>query len=703
MGLGVGTLLVFNTAKRPHNEANLSDPSAKIKSQSVGLASLSQQLENVSGLTANTLTVNGQVVVSNSLILQPSTQPANPLAGQMYYNQANNDLAFYNGTQFVNLLGTTINTQVINNFGGSITNILGGGGGGVAAVNGIPGSIAMFTTANQLGSSSITQSGATINVNTNATATNAVNIDAGSGAAGIQIGNSASNHDIQIGSGAGVQTTTLGSHFGGSATTIQAGSAGINVSTGAAAGVTGSISITTGNSSTTASGNINIDAGTGVVDGELIEHKGFETGLDSMNSWFGNTIAQSGAQAHSGSFSLAETGNAANWGIIETLPGIGVVAGHQYYFSLWVRANTTSRNITATLVWLGGSGTVPLTPVMDNSTGWTEMTGLGVAPGGATSVYLEAQSIGVAGEVHYFDDVTVTDLSSAAAFSSISIGSANAKKVTIGNVNQIGATTISGGSGINLNSGAGGITLNGGVLTMTGSAASNINTTAGALTLTSAGSATWGVGTANSGVGGDLTLRGGRGGSEAVNNGGDLIIQGGAPNGAGTPGSVIVKPQLDATDAFQIQNAANTPFLMADSSNMVITVMGTDTQFATLALSDAHLKATQTTPPTIGTPANCGVTPTAAVTTGSTDTAGSFTITTGTGGTSSTCDAVITFHRPYGAAPKTILVVGKTDAASVARQVFASAANTTTFTTSFSVSAAGANSTAYSFSYWVVE
>ncbi|HSW92632.1 MAG TPA: carbohydrate binding domain-containing protein [Patescibacteria group bacterium] len=717
IGIAVGTFFFFTTGKNKTADKADTSLSSRIKSQTVPLTKLSQQLANAASTSASTFTVNGQVIVGNSLVLQPTAQPTNGVAGQIYYDKSGNTLQFFNGTQFLNLVGSTTNQLITNNIVTTnstitnITNIFGGATGGVSGT-GTPGTIAMFTGTNALADSLINQSGtalniastgtATVTIGSNAAAGNSVAID--SGATGtLQVGNSASAHTIQIGTGAGVQTTTLGSGSTGSSTTVHAGTGGLAVGTGNSTGVSGSITLTTGNSSTTASGNITIDTGTGIIDGLVIENKTFETGLDNMNAWFGNVVAQSTAQAHSGTHSLAETSNAANWGVIETLPGVGVTAGHQYLFSLWVRAATTPRNITARAVWIGTSGSVTLSPVADSTTGWTEMTGLGVAPGGATSVYWESQSTGVNGETHYYDDITVTDLSSASAASVINIGNANAKIVTIGNINQIGATSIYGGSGINLNSGAGGLTLNGGVISIAGSAPSSISTSAGALTVTSAESASWGISTAVSGVGGDLTLHAGRGGTDNNNNGGNVIIQGGAPNGTGLIGSVIIKPPADTTNAFQLQNSTGVPLLVTDTTSMMITIQGTDTAFTKLVTNNAHIGSTQTTPPTIATPTNCGTAPTAALTAGSTDTAGTFTITTGTGGTSSTCDAVLTFHQAYAAAPKTILVMGKTDAASAARQIYVSTANATTFTVSFGASAAGANSTAYSFSYWVVE
>lgn len=696
IGLSVGTFVALHFIKVSNKPVASEEASSKIKTQDVQLANLSQQLEASSAQSAK-LTVNGQLLVGNSLVLQPTSQPNNPLSGQIYYDQNNNNLAFYNGSQFINLLGSTVNTQIINSpviNTTNVTNIVNAAGGVTA--KGTPGTIAMFT-ASGLGDSQIAQSGATINVGSTGT-TDTVALEA----ANLQLGSSNADHTIQLGSGNGVQNVTVGSQSASSSTTIQGGTGNVAISTGAVSGVSGNVSITTGDSSTTAAGNITIDNGHSVIAGELIEDKTFETGLDNMNAWFGDTVAQSSAQAHSGTYSLAASVNAANWGIIETLPGVSVTAGHQYYFSMWVRAGSTSRTISASAVWNGAPGTVALTPVNDNSTGWTEITGLGVAPGGATSVYLRAQSIGTAGEVHYFDDMTVTDLSSSSSAAVINIGNTNAKIITIGNANQIGATTINGGSGINLNSGAAGITLTGGVMSITGTAPSTIATTSGALTLSSEATASWGVGTAGAGLGGDLTLHAGRGGTDGNNNGGNLFLQGGAPNGTGTIGSVIVKPQADSSNAFQIQKSAGTPFFVADSSNMTIDVTGTDTAYATLHLGDAHIKATQTTPPSIAAPTNCGTGATAAITAGSTDTAGSFTITTGASGAPTTCDAVVTFHQTYGAAPKTILVIGKTDAVSAARQIYVSNTTPTNFTTSFGVSS-GTNSATYSFSYFVIE
>jgi hypothetical protein len=151
--------------------------------------------------------------------------------------------------------------------------------------------------------------------------------------------------------------------------------------------------------------------------------------------------------------------------------------------------------------------------------------------------------------------------------------------------------------------------------------------------------------------------------------------------------------------ALQIQNASSTTLLTADTSGMTITVSGTTTTFATFALSEAHFKSTQTTKPTIGTPSTCGTTPTAAVTNSSTDSAGSITITEGSG-TAGLCSVVVSFNKAYGAAPKSIILTPKDANGSTAR-AYVSAAATGSFTVTFGATIAV--STAANYYYWVVE
>jgi hypothetical protein len=179
-------------------------------------------------------------------------------------------------------------------------------------------------------------------------------------------------------------------------------------------------------------------------------------------------------------------------------------------------------------------------------------------------------------------------------------------------------------------------------------------------------------------------------------------------SGATSVGGVLtatgtVLNKVTSPTALQIQNASAVNLFVADTTNMVISVKGTDTTFANLTVTDAHVKSTQTTAPTIATPTNCGASATAAMTAGSTDTAGSFTITSGTDSTASTCDTTITFRKAYATAPKLIITVGNSSVPSTQRSIYVSAKSATNFTVTFGSSAAGANSTTYTFSYIVIE
>ncbi|MEK7600187.1 MAG: hypothetical protein AAB462_04095, partial [Patescibacteria group bacterium] len=76
---------------------------------------------------AGHLAVNGQLKVSNTLVLSPSTAPASPTSGQIYYDKATNAPYYYNGSQFVSLAPTVI-PQHVTSIGGAAGVISVGGG-----------------------------------------------------------------------------------------------------------------------------------------------------------------------------------------------------------------------------------------------------------------------------------------------------------------------------------------------------------------------------------------------------------------------------------------------------------------------------------------------------------------------------------------------------------------------------------------------
>jgi hypothetical protein len=646
---------------------------------------------NLTDQEAPALRINGPLQANDSLILTPTTQPTGPALGQLYFDKATKQLFFYNGTGFASLgnIVTTTNNHYTTQLGDTIINQ---GNTSITNVTNITGDTAPAVLL-QADGSSVVQDGS-FNIAGagqvgSLLVTGTSNLGSLSVTGDSTIQGSETVGGLQVLGSATIQgTAAIGSL---TTSTISSPAAGnLTISTPAASAVSGSITIETGDSSTTASGDITIDTGNGVVDGTVVETKTFESGANNMVAWYGSNIAQSTATAHGGAESLAITAAGGNWGVNENqgvIP-VHITPGHQYLFSLWVRAGSTSRSISGHFSW-GGGATINFAPVTDTSSGWTQMSATGSAPADASTAYLTLTSTGASGEVHYLDDVSITDLSSASAASQISIGATNAKMVIIGNMNEIGPTTINGSSGITLNSGNASIQGNAGVIALNASAASSFTASRGALTLSAAATSSWGITQAVSGVGGDLTLHAGKGGAEANNNGGNLILQGGAANGSGTPGGVIVKPVTNSL-AFQIQNTSGTSLLAVNTATMTLTVSGT------LALS-GHLVTGNTSGITTITagPAACSA-PTVSLT--GNDTAGTITVTSGTGCTAPGTLATLTFAAAYGTAPHITLTPGNAMAAGLQ---YYRGVSTTTFSINTAITPTG--STTYVYDYQVMQ
>lgn len=151
----------------------------------------------------------------------------------------------------------------------------------------------------------------------------------------------------------------------------------------------------------------------------LTAEGGFEGGIGTWVNAGGSTVAQSAAQAHSGSDSLAITstgvanaraGHCGTTAGTVIANGMPVTPGQLVGASGWFRAATVARSVQVQIAWFTSAGasisTISGGSLSDSTTAWTQATISATAPATAAFAVLQAQVIspGGAGEVHYLDD-----------------------------------------------------------------------------------------------------------------------------------------------------------------------------------------------------------------------------------------------------------------------------------------------------------
>lgn len=135
------------------------------------------------------------------------------------------------------------------------------------------------------------------------------------------------------------------------------------------------------------------------------------------------TVAQTTAQAHSGTHSLAITSVASGTMSTVSVSGLGntptlgfyAVPGATYTLGGWFRSAVSVRACAVGVQWTDASGnSVAVTfgsTVNDSTSAWTQATASLVPPAGAVwgRICAEVVSTGGASEVHYLDDVTLSN------------------------------------------------------------------------------------------------------------------------------------------------------------------------------------------------------------------------------------------------------------------------------------------------------
>jgi fibronectin-binding autotransporter adhesin len=196
------------------------------------------------------LVVNGQLQVSNGLVIAPTAAPTAPTAGQIYYNKVTNAPYYYNGTQFISLAPTAL-PQYVSSIGGTT--------GAISVGNGLQvtsGQLSLTGTAQSLtGGKGIAVNGTTID--------NQGVISLAAGTANVVIsqdgnGNYTLSDNSIVGSGSDgeIALFTGGKTLGGSILN-QSGS---SLTVAGSLTVTGAISSNT-LQQTAAGNNVNISAG----------------------------------------------------------------------------------------------------------------------------------------------------------------------------------------------------------------------------------------------------------------------------------------------------------------------------------------------------------------------------------------------------------------------------------------------------------
>lgn len=127
---------------------------------------LSSIAPNLSTADSQFLTINGQLQVASSIVISPSVQPKSGVVGQLYYDQATNQLNYYNGDQFLPVGGNTTfiqNTTSILNGGDNITNIT-NATAGITTIGGTTGTLLKFTSAQTAGDSIVSDNGTFLSI-----------------------------------------------------------------------------------------------------------------------------------------------------------------------------------------------------------------------------------------------------------------------------------------------------------------------------------------------------------------------------------------------------------------------------------------------------------------------------------------------------------------------------------------------------------
>jgi hypothetical protein len=305
LGLGIIAALFIFLQQSPKKQSSVnarlsSNADQRFNVQSIPSSSLNQ-LSNTSSnnlASSPTLSINGKLQANSSLVVTPTSQPTNAVAGQVYYNKTTNELGYYNGSSFTYVVGNQASVTSLGGASGVITV-----GSGLNQNNGQLTNTGVLSLQGQTGS-------VTLVGGTGVSISGVHFTNTGVLAIGGQTGS------INLGNGLNISSSTLENS---GVLSITAGSPNLAVTSDG----NGNVTISSNGAGT---GNVSASGGT---TGVIAEFSGPEDIGNSVLSQSGTTVTVGGALNVSGDLSLAAPLATAEGGTGDnTLAANGVLIGN---------------------------------------------------------------------------------------------------------------------------------------------------------------------------------------------------------------------------------------------------------------------------------------------------------------------------------------------------------------------------------------
>jgi hypothetical protein len=345
--IGSGLVLYTRHTASTRAASTQTDASQQYGTLTIPLTDISNTASSLNLQGGRSLSINGQLNVTNSLVLAPTNQPTNGVAGQLYYDKTGNQLSYFNGTKFLTVLSSDgTDTSSVSSLGGVSGAI--GTGSGIDLTDNVLSNSGVLTLQGQTGDISLV-SGDGIAIDGTTLSNSGV----------LSLGGQ--NGEILLGNGLSLSGNTL-----------NAAQSNINSVTG------------TGNVSVTNDGNGNLTIGTtgqpglgtvtspGGTIGKFAVFDGVQDIADSLLSQTGGTVTVSGALSVTGALNLSAP-------LAVTSGGTGATTAANARTNLLAAKSGANSDITslsglttALSVVQGGTGTASLTAnsiLMGNGTG----------------------------------------------------------------------------------------------------------------------------------------------------------------------------------------------------------------------------------------------------------------------------------------------------------------------------------------------